>query len=294
MSQVNPIINKNNNLIKTIEKSIQRSFKNKSILSLKYEDVLCIINFIQVSVIVVSIFITFMESVKIRMNYTGFWWDITPIFMTTYITFIMALLRFFKWEELKENVTKSILNHTFLINKMEKTLYKLKNFDIESQSIEELNHIIFNYENDVLTLYLSVKEEFDNILTYKEIINYKNIYKRFNLELEFVHHDLNHINNAKNLLEQVPKSKFLKRNNCCYRYLCCKPKYVIKYREFMAEKINFKKKDESTLTNFERNTQTDAIVLSEIQLANTQETQTHDNQVNSINLGVGTGNTQSL
>ena len=46
MSEVNPIINKNNNLIETIEKSIQRSFKNKSILSLKYEDVLCIINFI--------------------------------------------------------------------------------------------------------------------------------------------------------------------------------------------------------------------------------------------------------
>lgn len=259
------LINKNNNLIKTIKKSIQRSFKNKSILSLKYDDVLCIINFIQVSVIFVSILITFIESVKIRMKFNGFWWDITPIFMTTYITLSMAILRFFKWEELKENVTKSILNHTYLINKMEKTLYKLENFDEELQDIEELKNVIFNYENDVLALYLSVKEEFDNLLTYKEIISYKNIYKEYNLELEFVHHDLNHINNAKDLLEEVPKEEFLKRNNCCCRYFCCRSKYSnkIKYKEFMAEKVRRRKQDESTEINLDKANQTDSTMFEE-------------------------------
>ena len=74
--------------------------------------------------------------------------------------------------------------------------------------------------------------------------------------------NLNHINNAKDILEQVPKELFLKKNSCCFRYLCCQPKHSnkIKYKEFMAEKIKRQKHDEFTEVQMDRCNQTDDIL----------------------------------
>ena len=55
---------KKDELIQTIDKQIRSNRKNKALLSLKYDDISNKINFVQVSVIVISTGITFLETLK--------------------------------------------------------------------------------------------------------------------------------------------------------------------------------------------------------------------------------------
>lgn len=100
----------------------RRATKNKAILSLKYDDLMQIVNRIQVSVIILSAIVTLLESIKGIMELNNdLAWDLVPIVIATYITLIMAILRFFKWEIQKENISKCHENHTNIINRLEKS-----------------------------------------------------------------------------------------------------------------------------------------------------------------------------
>ena len=55
---------KKETLIETIDKLIKKNRKNKALLSLKYDDISSKINFVQVSVIIISTGITFLETLK--------------------------------------------------------------------------------------------------------------------------------------------------------------------------------------------------------------------------------------
>ena len=94
-------------LLKDIKDLYRIAIKNKAILSFKYDNLNRKISFIQISVIFVSTVITFIETLKSQYEYQSVGWDIVPIVLASYIGLIMAILRFYKWEEVKENVSKN-------------------------------------------------------------------------------------------------------------------------------------------------------------------------------------------
>ena len=50
-----------------------------------------------------------LETIKIQLELNHIIFEVIPIVLSTYITLVIAILRFFKWEEIKENVSKNII-----------------------------------------------------------------------------------------------------------------------------------------------------------------------------------------
>ena len=84
--------------------------KNKALLSFKYDYISSKINFVQVSVIVVSTAITFLETLKANYEMNQDVQTILPILFSTYIALVLAIVRFFKLDEKKEEISKTIQN----------------------------------------------------------------------------------------------------------------------------------------------------------------------------------------
>ena len=97
---------KRDNLIQTIDKLIKSNRKNKALLSLKYDDIANRINFVQVSVIIVSTCITFLETIKTKYTIDENVGTLLPIIFSTYIALVLACVRFFKLDEKKKKCLK--------------------------------------------------------------------------------------------------------------------------------------------------------------------------------------------
>ena len=224
-------LEKKNNILKHIHEQRRRTVRHKALLSFKYDYLLTITNGIQVSVIAISTIITLLETLKIQLDLNNIIWSIIPIFLTTYITLIMAILRFFKWEENKEKIAKLIENHAYLLNNLEKINNNINNYQLSQDNLEGWTLLISKYENDISDFAVSIKEQFDNTLTYKELIYYKNRFKKLYLELEFINNDVEFINKYKHL----PHQEYIIYNSCCMRFFCCKPSKSINYKLFFKQ-----------------------------------------------------------
>ena len=82
---------KKQKLVLNIDRLIKKSRKNKALLSLKYDDISAKINFVQVSVIVISTGITFLETLKSKYTLNEEVGTILPIIFSTYIALVWRL-----------------------------------------------------------------------------------------------------------------------------------------------------------------------------------------------------------
>ena len=219
-------------MLKKIKDYRRSAIKNKAILSFKYEHLICRINFIQVSVIIISTIIVFLETIKMQLKLEDIIYEIIPIVLSTYITLVMAILRFFKWEERKENISKLRENYSFLINKFEKVKFLIKNFEYNDNKKNEWGLVISKYDADVDD-YITIKESFDNTISYKEAIYYKKKFRKLYLELEFINRDVDCINNFKDDSKKS-HNEYMKKS-CCLRICCCSNKKIIDYELFFKE-----------------------------------------------------------
>jgi hypothetical protein len=207
----------------------RRATKNKALLSLKYESLLFKINLIQVSVIIFSTVITLLESLKGILGLEGIEWELVPIIISFYITVIMSILRFFKWEAQKESISKCHENHTFVINKLEKVYNVVSSFQWNDGCEEKWENIVSSFEDDLFDNFVSAKVTFDTILSYRDIIYYKERFKKLYLEMEFSNQDIDLIRRSSSL----PHHKYMNRYNCFLRWCCCYPKEYLNVKKFL-------------------------------------------------------------
>ena len=202
------------NYILDISKNIDQCVKNKAMLSFKNEYLSFIINFVQISIIVISAGLTIMESIKSYYSIDSAGIDVISILFTALITLIMAIYRFFKLDDRKEKICNLIENYTFIINKFNRTLKKMKTFVIKHDNGNEWTTILSNYEDEILENYISIKETFDNIFTFKDNIYYKNKYKTLFLKQEFINNEIETIHFFK---RSEPHTQYLieKEEQCC-------------------------------------------------------------------------------
>lgn len=229
-------LRKKNALIDQIVELRRRATKHKALLSLKYETLLIRINLIQVSVIFFATISTLLISLKDILNLGEIIWDIIPILISTYITLIMAVLRFFKWESQKENISKCHENHTYIINKLEKMYNIIINFEWidDESSREKWGNIISTFEDELFDNFVSAKETFDTILSYKDVIYYKEKYKKLYLKMEFCNQDIELIRRGNNMEHK----NYMKKNAWYLRWFCCYPEESVNMNHFLQDSYN--------------------------------------------------------
>tara|TARA_Y100000389_G_C17309392_1_gene437171 strand:- start:75 stop:860 length:786 start_codon:yes stop_codon:yes gene_type:complete len=226
---------KKQTLIETIDKLIKKNRKNKALLSLKYDDISSRINFVQVSVIVISTGITFLETLKSKYSINEDIGTILPIIFSTYIALVLAIVRFFKLDEKKEDISKTVQNYNFIINKLRKTLNTLKLFEINEGSIEKWKTICSNYENDTYDFIVSTRESFDNIMPFKHVNYYKKKYRKILLDCRFVNNELKMIDHHHTDFNHLKYDQ--KEHWCIYIFksiFCCKRRKIL-YHNFLED-----------------------------------------------------------
>ena len=232
---------KQQKLIHQLKDLRRHTKKNKAILSFKYDNLNFKINIVQISVIIISTVITFIETLKTHYELENKFWNIIPIILATYIGLIMAILRFLKLEERKEELSKCRENHVFIINKFIKTLDSVENFDITTETLDTWNNLVSNYETEIFDNYISIRANFDTIMKFTDVIYYKQKYKNLYFEEKFVNKDINIITEFKN----VPNNEYKSTSNCC-----CFSTTKIKHNKFFTET------QDGTLNKYLKPTQT--------------------------------------
>lgn len=226
-------LRKKNALVNQIIDLRRRATKHKALLSLKYETLNIRVNVVQVSVIFFSTIIALLESLKGIFDWEEIIWEVVPIIISTYITLVMAILRFFKWEVQKENISKCHENHTYIINKLEKMYNIIINFEwinVEKSS-EKWENIVATFEDELFDNFVSAKENFDTILTYKDIIHYKERYKKLYLKMEFSNQDIELIRRGSNLEHK----NYMVKNPWYMKWFCCKPDMSLDVNHFLKD-----------------------------------------------------------
>ena len=156
-------------------------------------------------------------------EYDSVGWDIVPIVLASYIALIMAVLRFYKWEDTKERFSNCYDNHVFISNKLIKINNSINKFDFNTMPYDEWKNLISVYENGDFVNVVTVKESFESLMRYKDLIYYKSKFRKMYLKHEIINNDI----------DTVTKSKHLPLNS--FRRLICCPFKSSKYGEFFRK-----------------------------------------------------------
>lgn len=221
------------NYVFDIRKNINQSIKNKAMLSFKYDDLNYWVTFVQIGIIFISTGLTVMNSIKSYYNMSSQVIDVLSILFTAFIGLIMAVYRFLKMDERKEGICNLSENYTGIINKFNKLLHKMDNYVITEENVEEWNKIVSNYQEEVLDNYLTIRETFDCIFDYQDIIYYKNKFKKLYLEHEMINNEIETIQYFK----KAPISRYSHKSPDETSGLCAnmKPSKKIKYDKFIED-----------------------------------------------------------
>ena len=206
--------------INQIKKSIDISSKNKAILSLKCDKLAYKINLIQITVIFCSVLITFIETINATYNIDSIISTVFPIVLATYIGLILSIMRFFKMDDKKEQIVKILEEFSYIINKSRRIRHKIKNFHINEETVEPWENIIENYENEIYEYLLNVRESFENILHYKEIVYFKRKLLNHYVKNAFAHKNIKYVDDY----WTEPHRKYEQNLSSCqklYHWLCC-------------------------------------------------------------------------
>ena len=118
------------NYLFEIAKNRDTSIKHKAMSSLRYEELNFKITFVQVGIILLSTGLTVMNSIKSYYEVESAAVDVLSILFTAFIGFVMAVYRFYKLDERKENLCNLRENYTAVINKFNRLLHKMETYVI--------------------------------------------------------------------------------------------------------------------------------------------------------------------
>ncbi len=230
-------LKKKESLITHLKHMIDYNKKNKALLSFKYDHISSKINFVQVSVIIISTAITFIETIKAKYSFDETAETLLPIIFSTYIALVLAIVRFFKLDEKKEEISKTVQNFTFLINKFRKTLNSVIVYEIEESTYEGWRSLISNYETETYDFYITTRESFDNIMPFKDLIYYKTKFRREFLEHAFVTKDIKMIEDTKKMKHTKYNTRESMFTYICKSIFCCKKRRIL-FDDFMQDAEN--------------------------------------------------------
>ena len=163
------------------ENMLELGLKKKVLLELKYHELTSKIGWIQISIIIASTAITFIQTADGVFEFPeAFIATIVSISLSTYVALILAISRFFKFDELKEQIVNLLSTYALYINKLKirKQILIDHNFDYYKRDIDheynEWNKLKDVFEKDgSAELKVSIDNEIDMLLTKKDELKYR-------------------------------------------------------------------------------------------------------------------------
>lgn len=204
---------------KEILKADEHKFKNnKYVIGLKYQNVKMKINVIQLSVMVLSTAITFIESLKEHFSLSEVTSTVIPIVLSTYIALVLAISRFYRFEEQKENLSKLFEKHAFVINRIKyKTRIIKSNLPVQPKSDKQLNDILMSFDKDGLDEVITQSmQEMDSLLPLKEKLHFENMLVKLHIDRKVLKRNLE---NLEHYEENMNQYKY--KVSTLWYYLCC-------------------------------------------------------------------------
>ena len=195
------------------DKQKDKMKRYKQIKGLKYNDLKIRINIIQLSVIFLSIILTFLESLQNILEIENITFSIIPIVISGYISFVTAMSRFLKYEDNKETLVKLDEKQSFIISRLALREIRLRKIlPITRFTIQDkINEIIeIDFDKDGLDEMISqTYQEYDINMSYTDKLEYKKEW--LNMKEKDVHQQ----NDSKKLqiLEKEIKKLYNKSQN---------------------------------------------------------------------------------
>ena len=226
------------------EKMLETDLNKKILLELKYHELSSKIGWIQISIIVASTGITFVQTVDGLHPISYYILSIIIISLSTYVALILAISRFFKLDEQKESIVNLLSTFAMYINKLKARQqilidhqfnYYKRDIDYEYSEWSKVKDI---FEKDGSSeLKINIDNQIDMLLTKKDILKYKEEMLRLQLQ-EFIITEQSTIYNK---VEPLMFQNLLKYkyeigcfNNTCLRAFCIK-KFHTKARELYSK-----------------------------------------------------------
>jgi len=155
----------------------------RNVTLLKYHDLALIINIVQISVIIVSTCISFFETIREDANIGEDDQRLITVALSTYIALIVAISRFLKFDEKKEQFSKLSEKWNQTINMMRMMQYNVESLDSYSLGAAEMKArihdiLIPKYREDISI----VDNETDNLLNMNEKTHYRNMLMNMRLD----------------------------------------------------------------------------------------------------------------
>ena len=204
--------------------------KEKCILVFKKRNINNKINFIQISIIFVSAFITIFETIKDVVQFSNFFLIFIPILASTYIGLIVAISRFFKLDLNNENLGKVIEKYSFIINRLRHRKRSFENFDFNLKPLSSWYTVLELQDKDSIEdIITKTNEDRDMLITLGEEITYSKKYSNLKINQKLQKKNLEVVINAFDGKKKIRKESFTKlidiNTKTLYQriiyYLCC-------------------------------------------------------------------------
>ena len=128
-----------------------------------------------------------------------------------HIALILAVFRFLKYDDRKETIANNLERFSYVINKCRKTKHHISNFVITEENMKNYDELVINYENETYDYLITTRENFDNIMTYKELIYYRQKLRNLFIQEKFIKNDIESLE----LNNQNHRDFVNKNGNCC-------------------------------------------------------------------------------
>lgn len=161
---------------------IEKLNRRLIIVELKYYDYKKYYDGFSLFIICLSAFLTIFEAIKNDINIenqepsTRDFLKITPIIISTLIGLIAAVIKFKKYQDIMENIARSIeksIFTTFRMKKLKEEIYYMNNEDME-----KTKQI---YLEEIFTLYNQTQAELEKNIGFTDIIKYTNKKNKSNI-----------------------------------------------------------------------------------------------------------------
>lgn len=164
-----------------------------NIIRFKYSGYKKYFDMISIIIIVASATLTFIEALKAQFtleesgpSWLNTFFIVFPIVVSSGITVTAAVMKFKKYQEKMEALSRCIEKAIF-------TTYRLKRIQEQTRhatTIEEIQKLIETYSGEPYDLYLKCQEEMEKCLKYEDLVRHMKTY--FDLSLEYQQEEANY------------------------------------------------------------------------------------------------------
>ena len=169
--------------LKKFKSHIDYCKTTRNVTLLKYHDLALIINVIQISVIIVSTAITFFETIRDEAHISDDSQRLITVSLSTYIAIVVAISRFLKFDEKKEQFSKLSEKWNQIINKMRGMQHEVESLDSYNLSPGEMKTRIYGILDPKYRENISVIDnDTDNLLNMNEKTYYRNMLMNMRLD----------------------------------------------------------------------------------------------------------------